>query len=295
MPSGPDGRISSGVAGIASTGRLRHKTIVNVPGSHAFFGKAMRAIFAAEPGKYLVGVDSAGNQMRQLASHLKKVDGVGDKEFEFALLHGKKDDGTDLHTLNMNRAGVANRTLAKNFFYGCILFGAGDPKTAKILDTTKDKAAALKYEYFQEMPLLKTLIEEKQKEWRATAETWWNPRWGKMEYRNGYIRGLDGRPILVESEHAILAYLLQSDEAIQMAVAYVMVHKWMEQRGYRWGVDWGMVLWMHDEFQMEVVPRIAEDAKDIMCRAITWAGNFLDISFPHAGEGVIGMNWKETH
>src|SRR3546814_9867371 len=53
-------------------------------------------------------------------------------------------------------------------------------------------------EYFREMPLLKQLIETKQKEWRDSATKWWNAKWGKMEYRDGYITGLDGRPILVE-------------------------------------------------------------------------------------------------
>lgn len=291
----PDGRIAPGVAGIASTGRLRHKTVVNVPGSDAFFGKQMRAIFAAALGKVLVGVDSKGNQMRQLASRMAELDGVGDEEFTHAVLSGSKDKGDDLHSLNQRRAKTATRTLAKNFFYGCILFGAGDPKTAKILGTTKDKAKSLKAEYFAEMPLLKRLIEEKTKEWKATAQTYWNKDWGRMEYRNGYIKGLDGRPILVESEHAILAYLLQSDEAIQMAVAYVMAHKWMEAAGYRWGTDWGMVLWMHDEFQMEVDPSIADDANEIMCRAIAWSGEYLGCKIPHAGDGVIGANWKETH
>src|SRR3546814_11223376 len=61
-----DGRISTPVAGVATTGRLRHKLIVNVPGKDAFFGEWMRKIFIDRPGRVMVGVDSTGNQMRQL-------------------------------------------------------------------------------------------------------------------------------------------------------------------------------------------------------------------------------------
>lgn len=292
----PDGRISPQVAGIATTGRLKHKTIVNVPNpdSGAFFAKQMRQCFTHRPGWVMVGCDSAGNQMRQLVARMNKYE-VPDEDFEYAILHGDKVDGTDMHTLNMKRAGVAHRSLAKNFFYGCILFGAGDAKTAKILGTTKELAKKKKEEYFEEMPGLKRVLECLSDEWRGSASQTYNPRWGKMELRNGYIRGLDGRPFLVEFEKDLLAYALQSDEAIQMAVAYVMVHKWAEKRGWKRHEDWGMLIWMHDEFQAECKPEIANELGQLMADAIKWAGEFLEIQCPHDGDYSIGSNWYETH
>jgi DNA polymerase-1 len=285
----PDNRIGARVGGVASTGRLKHAVIVNVPNSDSFFGKHMRKGFIAKPGWVLVGTDSAGNQMRQLAARM------GDDEFTKAVLYGTKEDGTDLHSLNQKRAGVATRTLAKNFFYGCILFGAGDRKTSKILGTSVEEARRKKEEYFQEMPLLRRLLDDEIGKWRKTANKWWNKRYNRWEYSNGYIMGLDGRPILVEFEKDILVYYLQSDEAIQMAAAYCVLHKWLERAGYRWREDYGFVIWMHDEWQIECRKEIAEHVAELSSRAIAWAGEFFKIKCPHAGESKIGNNWYETH
>jgi DNA polymerase-1 len=284
-----DGRISARVGGVATTGRLKHAVIVNVPNSDSFFGKHMRKGFIAKPGWVLVGTDSAGNQMRQLAARM------GDEEFTKAVLYGTKEEGTDLHSLNQKRAGVATRTLAKNFFYGCILFGAGDRKTAKILGSSIDDAKRKKEEYFREMPLLRRLLDTEIEKWRKTANKWWNKRYNRWEYSNGYITGLDGRPILVEFEKDILVYYLQSDEAIQMAAAYCVLHKWLERAGYRWKEDYGFVIWMHDEWQIECRKEIAEHVAELSSRAIAWAGEYFKIKCPHAGESKIGSNWHETH
>jgi hypothetical protein len=287
----PDGRITPKVGGIASTGRLRHAVIVNVPSpaTKSFFAKQMRKVFIAKPGWVLIGVDSKGNQMRQLAARMQ------DDEFTKAVLYGNSKDGTDLHSLNQRRSGVPTRTLAKNFFYGCILFGAGDKKTGKVINGTPEQGKRLKEEYFRQMPALRELIDRLTAEWRKTARivgTSWS---GKKEYRNGYIKGLDGRPILVEYEKDILVYYLQSDEAIQMAAAYCWTNKQLEKRGYVWGKDYGFVIWYHDEFQIECRPEIKEEVMAVAIESIKWAGEFYNIKCPHEGEGKIGLNWCETH
>ena len=116
-----------------------------------------------------------------------------------------------------------------------------------------------------------------------------------MEYKDGYIRGLDGRPILVDSEHKVLVFSLQSDEAIQMSAAYCVLHKWLHREGYIWGKDYGTVLWMHDEWQVECNPDIAERVADIGNEAIAWAGRYYKIACPHEGSSKIGRNWRDTH
>ena len=72
-----DGRIPTPVMGLAATGRLRHKGVVNVPSpdTGAFYASQMRSVFTATPGWTMVGVDSKGNQARQLAARM------GDEEF----------------------------------------------------------------------------------------------------------------------------------------------------------------------------------------------------------------------
>lgn len=285
----PDGRIGAEVGGIATTGRLKHAVIVNVPNSDSFFGTWMRKGFIAKQGWVLVGTDSKGNQMRQLAARMQ------DEEFTKAVLYGTKENGDDLHSLNQKRSGVATRTLAKNFFYGCILFGAGDRKTSKILGTSIEAARSKKEEYFKEMPMLREFLDRAIASWRKTAQCWFNKKYNRMEYKNGYIKGLDGRPILVEFEKDILVYYLQSDEAIQMAAAYCVLHKWLDRAGYRWKEDYGLVIWMHDEYVIECKKEIAEHVAELSSKAIAWAGEYFGIKCPHEGESKIGYNWEETH
>lgn len=286
----PDGRIGAQVAGIATTGRIRHKGIVNVPSPNAkaFFARQMRALFIAKPGWVLVGTDSKGNQIRQLAARM------GDEEFTKAVLFGSQEEGTDLHSLNWKKAGTKTRQLAKNFFYGFI-FGAGDTKIGKIIGGTKEDGKRVKEEYLNGLPKLRILVDNATMSWRNTAQRWYNKLYNRMEYKNGYIRGLDGRPILVENEHTILVYYLQSDEAIQMATAYCMLYKWLEKAGYIWGKDWGYVIFMHDEWQIECKQEISEHVAKLGNEAIAWAGRYYNIACPHEGESKIGKNWYETH
>lgn len=109
----PDGRIPTPTNGMATTGRIKHAVVVNVPSpsTKSFFAKHMRAVFIPQAGWVMIGCDSAGNQIRQLAARMQ------DDEFTKAVLFGKSDDGTDLHSLNQRRASLETRTLAKNFFF----------------------------------------------------------------------------------------------------------------------------------------------------------------------------------
>ncbi len=293
-----DRKLTSKVAGIATTGRLRHSVIVNIPSvtSGAFFAKQMRQCFIPRDGMVMVGVDSKGNQMRQLAARMQ--DDISNresvKEFTDAVLFGTKEERTDLHSLNQKRSGASTRTLAKNFFYGSILFGAGDAKTGKILGVQPKDARRIKESYFEEMPALEKVIKILTREWKITAKQQWNQAYHRIEYRDGTIKGLDGRPIVVPYEKDLLCYALQSDEAIHMGVAYVMLHKWAEERGWD-EEDWGMLIWMHDEFQMESIPELSVSLGKLGCEAIKWAGEYLGIKCLHDGDYLIGESWYVTH
>lgn len=281
-----DGRIASVVANLAETGRATHKRIVNVPNGDAFFGKWMRKCFVADEGKVLVGVDSAGCQIRMLAARM------GDKGYMDTVLNGDKNLGTDIHSVNMRAAGLDSRGNAKTFFYG-FLFGAGDLKVGKIVKGTAVQGRQLKEQFLKGLPALGELMKALVTEWRRNAKRR-SGRWGKLEYYDGWITGLDGRPIFVSSEHAILVYVLQSDEAIMMAAAYCWAFRRISAK-YVWGKQWGIVCWMHDEINIECDPEIAEDVRDIVEKCISDAGNFYKIACPHEGDGAIGRNWYEVH
>src|SRR5690606_17048747 len=148
---------------------------------------------------------------------------------------------------------------------------------------------------FARFPGLKTAVDKLQKEWRSNARQVYNKKFGRMEYKDGWFTGLDGRPIYCESEHALLVYALQSDEAIQMAAAYNYFHKLMDKEGYVWGKDYGVVCWYHDEFTVECRPDIARRVAELAAYSIEWAGRYYRIGCPHKGKAQIGLNWSEIH
>ena len=284
----PDGRIPSVVKTLADTSRAIHAGIVNIPQAKSFFGKQMRKIFICKEEWVLVGTDSDADQIRKLAGRMN------DPAYTETVVNGDKDKGTDIHTVNQRAAQLPSRDDAKTFFYG-FLFGAGDAKIGKIVKGTSEDGRRLKSQFLEGLPALGALIERLTKEWRKTAKKRFNARWNKMEYYDGYITGLDGRPIKVPFEHQILVYLLQSDEAISMSAAYVRFHQRMDKLGYKWGVDYGTVAWYHDEFTVECRPEVSSVIAKEAEQSITWANNYFKIPCPHLGHAAIGKNWYEIH
>lgn len=282
-----DGRIPSVVNTLAVTGRATHRNIVNIPKASSFYGKQMRSIFSSREGYVLVGTDSAGNQLRQLAGRMNNP------VYTKALIEGTKEDGSDNHSLTRDIGELESRDIAKNVMY-CLLFGGGDVKLAKTAKKPAGSGADLRAKLYRGLDGLGTLMEKLIKEWKETARQRFNAKFNRMEYFDGVITGLDGRPIKVPSEHQLLVYLLQSDEAIHMAKAYNIMCANLRKK-YVWGVDYGVVCWYHDEYTIECRADIAEDVKRISEDAIREAGEFYKISCPHAGEGAIGKNWYSIH
>jgi hypothetical protein len=283
-----DGRIPSIVNTIAATGRATHRNIVNIPGGDSFFAKWMRQCFISRDGWVLVGTDSDACQIRMLAGRMN------DDEYTKAVLEGNKDDGTDIHSVNMRAAGLRTRSDAKPFFYG-YLFGAGDTKLGKIVGGDAKEGKLLKEKLLRGLPALGTLITNLTEEWRGHAKKRLNKKWNKMEYYDGWVRGLDGRPIYIPSEHMVLVYVLQSDEAIMMQAAYCFFEKWMQDRGYEWYKDYGTVCWYHDEFTVECREEIAIEVAELAEKSIRVAGEFYNIPCPHAGNAQIGHDWWAIH
>ena len=286
-----DGAIASRVSGVATTARMKHAGIVNVPNNEAFFGRQMRRCFIARKGMVLVGCDSAGCQNRMLAAR------VGDDSFTDTLLNGNKADKTSIHHVNQKAikdvAGLdVTYGQAKGLNYA-FMFGASDKKLGDMIGVSKEVGTRLRASLLSVAAGFEDLVKRLTDEWRSNAKKRANA-WGKVEYYNGWITGLDGRPIRIASEHQILVYVLQSDEAIFMSAAVCMMYKRLTKK-YVWGVDFGFVCFMHDELNLECKPEIAEEVASIMERSITDAGLFYNIACKHEGEAVIGKNWEEIH
>lgn len=288
----PDGSISSRVSGIATTGRMKHAGIVNVPNAEAFFGKQMRRCFTSRQGFTLVGCDSAGCQNRMLAAR------VGDDNFTDTLINGDKKKGTSIHQVNQKAikevAGFdVSYGQAKTLNYA-FMFGASDNKLGQTIGKGKEAGALIRKALLSVAAGFERLVTELTEEWRSNAKTRIND-WGKKQYYNGWIRGLDGRPIFIKSEHQILVYMLQSDEAIMMSAAYCLLYKRLSKAGYKWGKDYGIVCFYHDEYTIECREEIADDVARIAEQCIVDAGKFYNIACPHEGDAAIGGDWYEIH
>lgn len=283
----PDGTIGSAVNTLAVTGRATHRNIVNIPKAGSFYGKSMRKIFTSRKGRVLVGTDSDGCQLRMLAGRMNNP------AYTEALVKGDKKLGTDNHSLTAKIGELESRDIAKNVMY-CLLFGGGDVKLAKTARKPQGSGAMLRERLYRGLDGLGTLMESLTKEWRLTAKRRYNSKFNRMEYYDGTITGLDGRPIRVPYEHQLLVYLLQSDEAIMMTKAYNKLWADLNSK-YVFGEDFGVVCFYHDEYTIECREEIAEDVRAISEEAIAWAGRFYNISCPHLGQGKIGKNWYSIH
>ncbi len=292
----PDGRLPAKVTSMAVTGRAKHSEIVNVPKPDSFFGKMMRKIFTCPEGRVLIGCDAASCQDRMLADRAKSP------EFTDMLLRGDKSKGTDSHSLAMKAVNKAvtpyklssiNRGQGKGFNFGW-KFGAQDPKLGKMAGGGKEVGGAIRRELEAVFPAQADLVKRLTDEWASNAKKV-PTQWGH-KLQDGWITGLDGRPIYIKSEHQILVYMLQSDEAICMAGAYCLLYTRLLKKGYKWGDDWAYVCWYHDEYTIECRKELAEDIKVEAEAAIADAGKFFGLTHcPQIGEAEVGANWYEIH
>jgi hypothetical protein len=307
-----DGRIESRVSGFADTYRVRHANIANVPNAESFFGKQMRRCFIAEEGMVLVSADAASCQDRMLIARARDA-GIHDELFEEMILHGDKKKGTDSHTRAMQELNkvfeeeglpLITRGGAKNFNYA-YKFNAGNKKLgtmAGIVNEGRAKQlgeklrAALDEVFKAQVELEKHL----KKEWMKSAKMRTvkfkkNGReFERQEFYNGKVRGLDGRQVLIRNEKDILVFMLQSDEALTMAYATILMNRRLSQIAEE-GVSWKQVCFYHDEVTVECSPHIAEEVKTIMENSIRDAGRHFKLAIEQQGEGAIGKDWYSVH
>lgn len=280
----PDGRIHGEViTNGAVTGRMTHNNpnIAQVPAVGVPYGYECREVFTVPKGYWLVGCDAAALELRCLAHFMAPYDGGA---YAKAVIHGKKEEGTDIHTLNMKALGITSRDVAKTWFYAYI-YGAGNYKLGSLLTPlgTLDKkivaAGKRSREQFEKnLPALGTL----QKKVKAVV------------VKRGYLIGLDGRRLRVRSEHSALNTLLQSAGAVVMKKGLILLDKALSEQ-YKGLYEFTANI--HDEWQIEVKGDkvLAEEIGKRAVRAIQAAGEYFKFRCQLDGEYSIGKNWAETH
>jgi DNA polymerase I-like protein with 3'-5' exonuclease and polymerase domains len=276
----------------AVTGRMTHHS-PNV--AQADKWPPMRALWVAMQGRVLVGCDAEGLELRMLGHYMARFDNGAYAE---AVVNGKKEDGTDVHTVNQHAVGLNSRDSAKTFIYA-LIYGAGDFKLGSIVyddftdeqkarfnarpqNANRDRALATlgknrRKRLMDRLPALARLTEQVKTKAKTTKT----------------LRGLDGRVLHVRSEHAALNTLLQSGGAVAMKKALVLLDD--QLRASPSLHDTLFVANVHDEFQMEANPDHATELGTLAADCIRLAGEHFGLRCPLAGAFDIGRSWADTH
>ena len=237
----------------------RNPNLAQVPSDLTY-----RRLFTATPGQVMVGADLSGIELRMLSHYLSRYDTY----FGDNLLNG------DIHQLNADKIGIT-RKLVKTVTYA-FLYGAGNEKIGYSYDKqltparAKAKGREIKEAFIEAIPGLSDLLSAV----KSAAD-------------RGFVKGIDGRKILVDSPHKALNYLLQGS-------AGVIAKRWMVIANDN-PFCCSQLAFIHDELQYECHPDHAADLKFMLELSAVRAGEYYDLRIPIAAEGKIGNNWAEVH
>jgi DNA polymerase I len=272
-----DGRVHGRViTNGAITGRMTHMSpnMAQVPNSGSPYGHECRELWTVEKGNVLVGIDASGLELRMLAHYMN------DNVYTHEVVSG------DIHTANQTAAGLQTRNQAKTFIYA-FLYGAGSTKIGSIVGGSAKEGQTLIDNFLQNTPKLKELREKV----------------ARLYATKGRLQGLDGRQLLVRSEHSSLNTLLQGAGAIVMKNALWV----LDDKLKRLKIPYKFVANVHDEWQIETPIQYGEKVGMLGVWAIEETGRSIPVlddsskkdvfglRCPLTGEYKVGNNWKETH
>lgn len=283
-----DGRIHGRPQSIGAwTHRMAHQdpNTGNIPRDDATFGIEMRSMWNVPDGSYLVGVDAEGIQLRVLAHY------INDLRFTQSVVSGRKEDGTDPHSLNKQALGepCKSRNDAKTFIYAWLL-GAGIGKVADILGCSYGEAVTANENFLRYYPGLQLLKSNQI----------------PQDAARGFFEGFDGRYVRIfgddrgAKEHFCLAGYLQNGEVCVMKRATEIWYPRLKNEG----IPFKLVNLVHDEWQNQVDADYdtALYVANVMADSIRQAGEDFNLRCPMAGSILgghgkiaIGRTWYETH
>jgi DNA polymerase I-like protein with 3'-5' exonuclease and polymerase domains len=214
----------------------------------------------------MCGADLMGIELRMLAHYLARWD---DGRYANVLING------DVHQENADKIGIS-RKLVKTVTYA-FLYGAGDIKIGHSYDKqlsddkARKKGKEIRAAYIEAIPGLKDLLEGVHK-----------------ASERGYVRGLDGRHLSVDSRHVALNYLLQGSAAI-------VAKRWMVLADERLPEHTHQLAFVHDELQYETKEEQVEELKFLLELSAVQAGEYYKMRCPVAAESKHGATWADVH
>jgi len=261
-----DGRLEAGgIPQGTPTGRMRHIGIVNVPKADEKipYGIQLRSLFVAGEGCKLVDIDAAALEARIEAHYCYPY--PGGKHHAETLLSG------DIHSETAAAIGV-DRPTAKTVRYAS-MYGAQPKKIAATLGCSLKRGEEIYKGFWDSNSPLKTLNSAVKSAYKS----------------KGFLKGLDGRKLLIRSEHALINTLFQSGGSIvvKTALCYIAArskHLAAKQVGF-----------FHDEGLYGVKESDVEEFCTIAEKSFEDAGKFWGLNVPLVGEAHVGDRWSEVH
>ena len=244
-----------------ATGRASHSqpNLAQVPSDHE-----CRALFGpGRDGWVQVGCDLSGIELRCLAHYMYPYD---DGEYAREILEG------DIHTANQNAAGLPTRNDAKTFIYA-LIYGAGDAKIGSIIGGKARQGKEIKERFFDQIPALHKLMKAAQ--FKAKAA--------------GKLKLLDGRDVLIRSDHKALNTLLQGAGAVISKAWIIIAEQYLKD------IPHDLMAWVHDELQVSCPAEYADQVGELLVKAANDAGDRLGFAMPVDAEYQVGKDWSECH
>ena len=246
-----------------NTFRCAHRkpNLAQVPADEKF-----RKLFTATPGMVMCGADLSGIELRMLAHYLARYDGGRYSEI---LLNG------DIHQVNADKIGITRRQV-KTVTYA-FLYGAGDAKIGISVDKQlpPDKARAtgkqVRAAFIEAIDGLSELLQAV-----------------KKRSASGKILAIDGRTLIVDSQHKALNYLLQCS-------AGIVAKRWLQITHENLPPTAHQLAFVHDELQYECKEKEVEDLKLLLESSAIKAGEYYNLRVPIAAESKAGRDWAEVH
>ena len=232
------------------------------------YGYECRSLFHPPEGMAMVGADMSGLELRCLAHFMAYYD---KGEYSKVVTEG------DVHTTNMQAAGIESRDQSKRFIYA-YLYGASSNKIAEVLGCKRKEAEQVMERFTKGLPALAQLK-------RAVGEA----------AKKGHILSIDGRKVPIRSPHSALNSLLQSTGSILCKQYLLAINEELHSQGLTWGKDFYFLGWLHDEVQIAVRKGIEEQVGQTAVRMAAKVGEDFSFRCPLAAEYRQGSNWAETH
>lgn len=262
----PDRRLSTEMNPCGTnTARCQHKIVVNVPKANpkVYYGSQFRSLFICPPDRLIVGCDATALEGRCEAHYLYNFD----KAAAWELLHG------DIHVTNAEVFDVT-RDVAKNGKYA-LLYGCSPSKLSVVLGKSAEESKCLYEKYWGANPGLKHLVSALEKQWEKYS----------------YLVAIDGRPLTIRYEHALLNTLLQSCGSIVVKRATCILNSRIANEG----LDAFQIGHFHDEVNFECHKDVASRVSVLAVESFREAGEYYKLNVPIDAESKIGINWKEVH